>query len=59
MIEDCLLHEDLQVRTATFLYKMYFFLSNLKNTIENPKFYFITIIIVIILYYNMSNTKKI
>ena len=42
MIQNCLLHKDLRVETATFFPKMYIFLFNLKNTIENLKFNFLT-----------------
>ena len=44
MIHNFLLHKDLQVRIATFFHKMYIFIFNLKNTIENTKFNFLTII---------------
>ena len=35
MIQNCLLHKDLQVRIATFFHEMYIFHFNLKNTIGN------------------------
>ena len=44
MIQNYLLHEDLQVLIAKFSKKMYIFLFNLKNTIGNPNFNFLTII---------------
>ena len=44
MIQNCLLHKDLQVWIATFFHEMYNFLFNLKNSIENPKFNFLTLI---------------
>ena len=31
MIQNCSLHRDLQVRTATFFHKVYIFLFNLKK----------------------------
>ena len=43
MIQNCLLHIYLQIWIATFFHKMYIFLFNTKkNTIENPKFIFLT-----------------
>ena len=36
MLQNCLLHKDLQIGIATFFHKMYIFVFNLKNTIENP-----------------------
>ena len=44
MIQNCLLHKDLQVWIATICHKMYIFLFDEKNTIENPKYNFLTII---------------
>ena len=42
MIQNCLLHTDLQVWTVKFLHKIYIFFLIWQNTIENPKFNFLT-----------------
>ena len=42
MMQNCLSQKDLQILVAIFSYKMYIFLFNLKNTIKNKKFNFLT-----------------
>ena len=43
MIQNCLLHKDLQVWIATFFHKMYTYLFNLKKYYWKSKIQFLTI----------------
>ena len=55
IIQYYFLHKNLQIWIVTCLHKMHIFLSNLKKTIENPKFNFLTIICEI--WKKCKNTK--